>query len=206
MTLLEQLQADAAFYVLNVLGFTVVVLITWLLTRRQQAKALATLQQQKKQTNTDASAILMGIEQQIDHEKEYLRRCVQLLEQALLNEDVTALRQQRYQLVHGLMNKYRPKVTKAAQFWADYYQDNKPQQQVLAEQIIVPFFETCRQIVAAVNAKAVLQLLPKDIPADQAFVLEQGSLQFALDALHACGRGRWAKQYQKAMPLEVTSA
>lgn len=206
MTLLEQLQADAAFYVLNILGFTVVVLLTWLLTRRQQAKALAALQQQKQQTNTDARAVFVGIEEQMDHEKEYLRRCVQLLEQALLNEDVNALRQQRYQLVHGLMDKYRPKVARAAQFWADYYQDNKKQQQVLAEQFLVSFLETCRQVVAAVNAKAVIRLLPKDIPADQAFVLEQSTLQFAFDAFQVCGRGRWAKQYQKAMPLEVLAA
>jgi hypothetical protein len=206
MTLLEQLQADAAFYLLNILGFTVVVLLTWLLTRRQQAKALAALQQQQQQTNTDARAILMGIEEQIDHEKEYLRRCMQLLEQALLDENVEALRQQRYQLVHGLMDKYRPKVARAAQFWADYYRDNKKQQQALAEQTMVPFLETCRQVVAAVNAKAVLRLLPNDIPADRAFVLEQSSLQFAWDALQACGRGRWAKQYQKAMPLEVHTA
>ncbi|MFK7799618.1 MAG: hypothetical protein AB8E82_19350 [Aureispira sp.] len=206
MTLLEQLQADAAFYLLNILGFTVVVLLTWLLTRRQQARALAALQQQQQQTNTDAKVIFLGIAEQIDHEKEYLRRCVQLLEQALLDEDVEALRQQRYQLVHGLMDKYRPKVARAAQFWADYYHDHKKQQQILAEQILVPFLETCRQVVAAVNAKAVIKLLPKDISADQAFVLEQGTLQFALDALQACGRGRWAKQYQKAMPLEVLAA
>ncbi|MGH1336965.1 MAG: hypothetical protein ACRBFS_12645 [Aureispira sp.] len=205
MTLLEQLQADAAFYWLNILGFMVVVLITWLLTRSRQAKALAALEQQKKETNVTASNTFIAMQEQLDHEKEYLRRCTQLLEQAVLADDSKAVRQQRYQLTHGLMQNYRPKVARAVQFWMDYYQEDKKQQQVMAEETIVPFLELCRQITAAVNAKAVLQVLPKDIPADQALVIEERSLNFAFKALEACGRKRWAKQYQQAMKLELAA-
>lgn len=199
MTLLEQLQADAAFYVLNILGFLVVVLLTWLLTRSRQAKALAALQQQQQLTKAATNDTFVALQEGIDHELEYLRRSMQLLEQALLEEDVAGVRQQRYQLVHGLMQNYRPKVARAAQLWSVYYQEDTAPQQELVKTMLLPFLETSRQITGAVNAKAVLNALPKDIAADQAFVLEKSQLDFAFRALEACGYKRWAKQYQTDM-------
>lgn len=206
MTLLEQFQADAAFYLLNILGFSVVVLMTWLLTKRSHAKALAALEQQQKANNATAQTTFASLQEQIDYEREYLRRTLQLLEQALLKEEVPVLRQQRQLLIQGLMTNYRPKVASMTQLWMHYYQNNKSQQQALAEHTLVPFLETFRQVTAAINAKAVLQALPQDIPVDQAFVGEQTELDFAFQALVQAGKKKWAKQYQKALKLELAPA
>lgn len=206
MTLLEQFQADAAFYLLNIVGFTIVVVLTWLLTRRSQAMALAALEQQQKASDITAQTTFAALQEQLDYEQEYLRRTLQLLEQALLREEVPAIRQQRQLLVHGLMVNYRPKVARLAQLWMHYYPDNKAQQQALAQHTVVPFLETFRQVTAAVNAQAVLQALPQDIAADQAFLGEQTELDFAFNTLAAAGKKSWAKEYQKALKLEVASA
>lgn len=203
MTLLEQLQADILFYLLNILGFLVVVVVTWLLTRSSQAKALAELERQKKQTNSTISSNFIIMQDQINHEQEYLRRCTQLLEKGVLEENINMIRQQRYQLIYGLMQNYRPKVAQIVQFWMYYYKEDKEQQQAMAKNIIIPFLETCRQVIGAVNSKAVLNALPKDTLADQAFVAELVELNFAFKALETCGRKRWAKQYQKTMALEA---
>jgi hypothetical protein len=204
MTFLEQLQADWLFYMLNVLGFVVVVATTWLLVRSKQANALAALQEQQATVDLAANTVFLGLQEKIDKEREYLRRSVQLLEQALRSNDLKALREHRYQLIHSLLQNYRPKVMRQTQLWQHHYQNNPSQQQLLAKQMLVPFLETCRQVIAAINAKAVLEQLPANSLVDEAFVGEEQEFEFAFQALKNCGRTRWAKQYRNALALEAT--
>ncbi len=167
---------------------------------------MAVLQQQQATLEASTNSAFVGLQEAIDNEKEYLRRSVQLLEQALERKDAEALQVRRYQIIHGWMQQYRPKVARLVKLEQSRYQDNKKQQRLQAKNTIVPFLETSRQLLAAVNAKAVLQALPNDVPANKAFVGEAVELEFAFKALEACGRKRWAIQYKQALVVEPLSA
>ena len=62
MTFLEAIQADWIFYIVNILVFVVVVMVTWLYARGQQMEAIAKLQSQIQQIQLQQNDKLFSLE------------------------------------------------------------------------------------------------------------------------------------------------
>ena len=191
MTMLQYLQEDFWFYVLNLLGFGLVALVTWLWTRlkatqierhyQTQIEALRLAQLQQLKTSFD-----------LTQQREHMRRLIYGMQQALQQDQPQYLRQYRHQLSHQLILNYLPAANQLLDFQAHQIKES-----AWIEDQVVPVLETCRQVLAALNAPSVRQALPTPTEV----VLEAKEVAKPLQLLRQAGQKGRAQAYAKALDL-----
>lgn len=195
MTLLEYLLEDALFYLLNSLGFVLVVLVTWLWTRFRAVRL-------ERDYQTRLHALRMQYEGQwhepvayLAEQRERLRRLVYGMRQALQQNNLQQLQQYRHQLSHALILDYLPAANRLWTALAPF-EGSRPSAAWVEAQIL-PVLETCRQTLAALNAPTVRKALPQATEV----VLEQKDLGNALTLLRQAKQTYRAKAYGQALDL-----
>jgi hypothetical protein len=159
MPFLESLQSDWVFFLINSLVFGVVVLVTWLYAQSRHLATVAQLQVQIQQLQLKQNQYLFDLEDEFNLKKERIRLILKEMELQLKSKDTAMLLARRNELTHVFVIEYRETMHRFARLADQYYELHPQKHQQFVQNFIVPFLETSRSILAAVNAKAVLAQL-----------------------------------------------
>lgn len=195
MKYLQYLQEDLWFYALNLLGFAVVVLATWLWTRLRATRIEQQYQTQLQALRLQHSTALQQPQRYLDAQREHLRRLVYGMTQALRDQNLPHLRQYRHQLSHCLILDYLPAARRLWQLQRPL-EGAAPSAPWIEEQVVT-VLETSRQVLAALNAKPVLAALPTATEV----VLQPQELAAAFRLLREAQQQPRAKAFAQALDL-----
>lgn len=164
MTFIEAIQADWIFYMVNILVFVVVVLVTWLYVRGQQMEAIAKLQVQIQQIQLQQNDKLFSLEDEYKLKKERLRLILKDMEAQLKAKDLDMLQSRRNELSNVFVMEYRETMHRYARLADQYYELHPPKYQEFVRNYIFPFLDTSRKVLAATNAPVVMKTLGEKAP------------------------------------------
>lgn len=164
MTFLEAIQADWIFYVVNILVFVVVIMVTWLYARGQQMEAIAKLQAQIQQIQLQQNDKLFSLEDEFKLKKERVRLILKDMEAQLKAKDMEMLKSRRNELSNVFVMEYRETMHRYARLADQYYELHPPKYQEFVRNYIFPFLDTSRKVLAAVNATIVMKALGENAP------------------------------------------
>lgn len=164
MTFLEAIQEDWIFYVVNILVFVVVVMVTWLYAKGQQMEAIAKLQAQIQQIQLQQNDKLFSLEDEYKQKKERVRLILKDMEAQLKAKDVDMLQARRNELSNVFVMEYRETMHRYARLADQYYELHPPKYQEFVRNYVFPFLDTSRKILAAINAGVVLKSLNNSAP------------------------------------------
>jgi hypothetical protein len=164
MTFLEAIQADWIFYVVNILVFVVIVMVTWLYARGQQIEAIAKLQAQIQQIQLQQNHKLFVLEDEFKLKKERLRLILKDMETQLKDKDLDMVKSRRNELSNVFVMEYRETMHRYARLADQYYESHPPKYQEFVRNYIFPFLDTSRKVLAAVNSSTIMQALGETSP------------------------------------------
>ena len=181
------------FYGLNVLGFCLVALVTWLWTRLHAVRLHRAYEAQLQTLQLQQPTAYQNAAQHFAQQRDHMRRLLYGMRAALQEDRLQVLRQYRHQLSHVLILDYLPAATRL-------WQVQRPLAGNTAEwldETVVPVLETCRQVLAGLNAAPVLRALPTATEV----VLSTQELTPALRILRQAKQNRRAKAYARAFEV-----
>lgn len=164
MPFLEVIQADWIFYLINILVFGVVVLVTWLYAKGQHVEAIAKLQAQLQQIQLQQNDKLFALEDEFKKKKERIRLIMKDMEAQLKAKDEAMLQSRRNELSNVFVMEYRETMHRYARLADQYYELHPPKYQEFVRNYIFPFLDTSRKVLAAVNASVVMKGAGTTIP------------------------------------------
>lgn len=159
MTFLEVIQADWIFYLVNILVFIVIVMVTWLYAKSQQVEAIAKLQAQIQQIQLQQNDKLFSLEDEYKLKKERIRLILKDMEAQLKAKDIEMLKSRRNELSNVFVMEYRETMHRYARLADQYYELHPPKYQEFVRNYIMPFLDTSRKVLAAINASVILKTL-----------------------------------------------
>lgn len=187
---------DIGFYALNVLGFCLVALVTWLWTRLRAARLDRAYQAQLQALRLQQADAYQAPALHLAEQRERMRRLLYGMRQALQEDHLQALRQYRHQLSHALILDYLPA---AVRLWAlQRPLEGAQPSAAWIDDAVAPTLETCRQVLAGLNAAPVLSALPTATEV----VLQPQEVAFAFRLLREAGQERRARAFAKALDLQ----
>ena len=159
MTFLEAIQADWIFYVVNIIVFIVVVMVTWLYSQGQQMEAIAKLRAQIQQIQLQQDDKLFRLEDEFKLKKERIRLILKDMEAQLKAKDMDMLKSRRNELSNVFVMEYRETMHRYARLADQFYELHPPKYQEFVRNYIFPFLDTSRKVLAAINASVVMKAL-----------------------------------------------
>lgn len=188
---------DIWFYILNLLGFCLVVLVTWLWTRLRAVRLDQVYQAQLQALRLQHAETYQKPVQYLAEQREQMRCLLYGMRVALQENRLQDLRQYRHQLSHALILDYLPA---AVRLWETQrpLEGSRPSA-TWVEGTVVPVLETCRQVLAGLNAAPVLKVLPTATEV----VLEAKELMPALRLLRQAQQKRRAKAYARVLEVDT---
>lgn len=188
---------DIWFYLLNLLGFCLVALVTWLWTRLRAVRLDRAYQVQLKALRLQHAEAYQKPVQYLAEQREQMRRLLYGMKTALEEDRLQDLRQYRHQLSHVLILDYLPAATRL-------WQTQRPLEgarpsAAWVEHAVVPVLETSRQVLAGLNAAPLLKVLPTATEV----VLEARELTPALQLLRQAQQKRRAKTYARVLEVDT---
>lgn len=176
--LIDSLQADAPFYLINILAFFVVVAVTWLLVR-------ASLLRQIYQLKTELAALRLGYNEQLfaledvrQEREEELRLLLSDLRGQLRVEQRNLVEARRNELSHLFFTAYREAVYQYSRLSIELYADDREKRLQLIENQILPFLQLSGDVLELMNQERLLKLI-----AAPPLLLSERDYDFAFDAL-----------------------
>ncbi len=164
MTFLDAIQADWIFYLINILVFVVVVMVTYLYANGKKVEAVARLQAQIQQIQLQQNDKLFSLEDEYKLKKERIRLILKDMEAQLSAKDVDMLQSRRNELSNVFVMEYRETMHRYARLADQYYELHPPKYQEFVRNCIFPFLDTSRKVLAAVNASVIMKTIGTSNP------------------------------------------
>lgn len=159
MPFIESIQSDWPFYLVNILIFVSLILVTWLYAKARQAESVAQLQAQLQQLQMQQNQQLFDLEDAFKLKKERIRLILKDMEFQLKKKDQEMLSARRNELTNVFIMEYRESMHRFARLAHQYYELNPPKYQEFVKNYIFPFLSTSHLVLSAVNTDAIKKQL-----------------------------------------------
>jgi len=169
LTLLQTLQEDWIFYLLNILMFVVVVLVTSMYVQSKQMETIAKLEVQIQQLQLQQNEKLFALEDEFKKKKERLRLIMKDMETQLRQKEKDMLVARRNELSNVFVMEYRETMHRFARLADQFYELHPPKYRAFVRNYIFPFLETSRKVLAAINTPKVMQMAEAKTPVSYSY-------------------------------------
>lgn len=163
MSILQAIQADWIFYVINILMFFVVILVTWLYSKSKQMEVITKLKVELQQVQLEQNDKLYALHDDYKLKKERLRLIIKEMDLQLAEDNLDMLNARRNELSNVFVMEYREMMYRFARMADQYYDLDIPKYQEFVRNQIFPFLDTSRKVLAAVNASVVTDKLEEAV-------------------------------------------
>jgi hypothetical protein len=183
MGILEAIQQDWIFYLVNLLAFVIVVTVTWLYSQSKQMEAIAKLQAQLQQLQLQQNDKLFALEDEYKKKKERLRLIMKDMENQLRNQDVDMLTSRRNELSNVFVMEYAATMHRYARLADQFYELHPPKYREFVRNYIFPFLDISRKVLSAINTPKVMQTIGAKTPVQYSYK----DFDFAFDMIRKHG-------------------
>lgn len=152
---LDAIQNDLTFYILNILGFAVVVLVTWWYTRIQQFKTIAQLRTEIATLQIQQNNELFALEDVYKTKEERMRLIIKDLRDQLNGGDANMIRARRNELSNILALDYAKAMSNYTRLADQFYDGNRYRHAQFVENHILPFLQNSGDIMETLNQASV---------------------------------------------------
>ena len=183
MGILENIQQDWIFYLVNLLAFVIIVAVTWLYSQSKQMEAIAKLQAQLQQLQLQQNDKLFALEDEYKKKKERLRLIMKDMENQLRNQDVDMLTSRRNELSNVFVMEYAISMHRYARLADQFYELHPLKYREFVRNYIFPFLEVSRKVLSAINTPKVMQTIGTKTPVTYSYK----DFDFAFDMIRKHG-------------------
>ena len=169
MGLLESIQQDWIFYVVNLLAFVAVVAITWLYSRSKQLETIAQLQAQLQQIQLQQNDKLFALEDEFKNKKERLRLIMKDMESQTKNKNIAMMIYRRNELSNVFVMEYTATMQRYARLADQYYELHPPKYREFVRNYIFPFLDTSRKVLSAINTPQIIETIGNASPVQYSY-------------------------------------
>ncbi|MCP4442304.1 MAG: hypothetical protein GY810_25635 [Aureispira sp.] len=159
MTFWEIIQHDFIFYIINLIIFVTVVLVTWLFAKSKQLETVSKLKTQLEYLKMQQNDKLFDLEDKYKKKQESLRLILKELESNYKTNDKDMVEARRNELSNVFLLEYKDAVHKYARLADQYFAEYRPRHREFVQNHIFPFLDTSRKILSAINTPQIMQMV-----------------------------------------------
>lgn len=158
MTFWEIIQQDFIFYIINLLIFVTVVLVTWLFAKSKQMESISKLKTQLEYLKMQQNDKLFALEDLYKKKQERLRLILKDMESNFKDSNKDMVEARRNELSNVFLLEYKDAVHKYARLADQYFAEYRPRHREFVQNHIFPFLDTSRKVLSAINTPNVLKM------------------------------------------------
>ncbi|MCH2044544.1 MAG: hypothetical protein MK212_10545 [Saprospiraceae bacterium] len=155
ISFLDAIQNDLTFYILNILAFAVIILVTWWYTRIQQFKTIAQLRTEIATLQIQQNNELFELEDIYKAKEERMRLIIKDLRDQINKGDLSMVRARRNELSNILALDYAKAMSNYTRLADQFYDGNRYRHTQFIENHILPFLQNAGDIMKVLNQPSV---------------------------------------------------